>query len=48
MKEKMEVKIQKNKQVIGFSFFKLLLTKKTNKQIVLESHLSKDLNIAKK
>jgi hypothetical protein len=48
MKEKKERKTKSNKQEIGFSFFKLFLKKKTNKQIIPESHICKDLNIVKK
>jgi hypothetical protein len=48
MKEKKERKAESDKQEIRFSFLKLLLKKKSNNQVLLESHLCKDFNLIKK
>jgi hypothetical protein len=48
MKEKKERKTESNKQEIAFSFFKLLLKKKSKNQVIPESQICKDLNIVKK
>lgn len=47
MKEKKERRTKCNKQEIGLSFFRLQLKKKSNSQILLESCICKNLNLAK-
>lgn len=48
MKEKKERKPQVKKQEIRFSFFRLLLKKKSNIQVLPESQICNHLNIVKK
>ena len=47
MKGKMSIR-EESKQVIRFSLIKLLLIKRTDKQLIPESNLSKKLNIIQK
>ncbi len=48
MKEKKERKAQGKKQEIRFSFFKLLLKKKSHTQVLPENQLCNHVNIVKK